>query len=367
MGAIPFSARSTEHHAGIHGLRGACVVAIFFYHVVNSGLLPPATSPLAAWLLWLSHGLRYGVEVFFLISGYVIVHSLRRHANVRLFMRDRVLRIFPLWLPLACALLAGAAAWSHLSGTPMRSRPDALTLIPSLLILEPVLPVHNIHPAQWSLCYELFFYVFAATFWVVRRHAIWLRILCLLPAVTFVALFPRSLFFVPGVLAALYEPWLRARGAWMRWGWVGLLVAWVAWLSTGVDNAALSRTLVDFAMQGDGLAALAAFLGASWFLAWVLLFRSGAHGRILASRSMQWLGTISFSFYLVHPIMMSPVKRLLLPALGLGTWPSIVVFAVVAFAISCLASFLTWKYLEVGLRRWLQSLGRLPAPIAQRR
>ncbi|PZP95777.1 MAG: hypothetical protein DI587_21745 [Variovorax paradoxus] len=361
------SSRRVEHHAGIHGLRGACVVAIFVYHVVNSGLLPPASTPASELWLWLAHGLRYGVEVFFMISGFVIVHSLRRHANVALFMRDRVLRIFPLWLPLACALLAGAAVWSHVSGTPMRTRPDALTLIPSLLILEPVLPVRNIHPAQWSLCYELFFYAFAAALWLVRGRANWVRMLCLLPALAFVVLFPRSLFFVPGVLAALYEPWLRDRGAWMRWGWLGLPVAWCAWLSTGAENAALSRTLIDFVLQGDGLATVAAFLGAAWFFAWILLFRAGAQGGILASSGMQWLGTISFSFYLVHPIMMSPVKRLLLPALGLGTWPSIAVFVIVSFVISCAASFLTWKYLEVGLRRWLQSLTRQPAPIVQRR
>jgi peptidoglycan/LPS O-acetylase OafA/YrhL len=359
--------KTREHHAGIHGLRGACVLAIFVYHVVNSGLLPPASSPLVAMWLWLCDGLRYGVEVFFMISGYVIVRSLQRHANVALFMRDRFLRIFPLWLPLAVAMLVAAWAASHVSGLPARALPNAWTLVPSLLILAPVLPVTNIHPAQWSLCYELFFYVFAAGLWQVRRRALALRLLCLVPALCFAVLFPRALFFVPGVLVALYEPWLRERSAWMRWAWAGLPLAWVAWLSTGTENAALSRTLIDFVAEGQGLLAVVAFLGGFAFFAWIVLFRAHPEGHVLGTRVMQWLGTISFSFYLVHPIVMGGVKRVLLPALHLGTWPAILVFSLVSFVGACVASYLTWKYLEVGLRRWLLARGRMAAPLAAHR
>jgi peptidoglycan/LPS O-acetylase OafA/YrhL len=363
----PSTQRAREHHAGIHGLRGACVLAIFAYHVVNSGLLPPASSPSVALWLWLCDGLRYGVEVFFMISGYVIVRSLQRHANVALFARDRVLRIFPLWLPLAVAMLAAALAASHMSGIPSRALPSAWTLVPSLLILAPVLPVTNIHPAQWSLCYELFFYVFAAAAWQVRHRALALRLLCLAPALCFVVLFPRALFFVPGVLVALYEPRLRERVALMRWAWIGLPLAWVAWLSTGTENAALSRTLIDFVAQGQGLLAVAAFLGGSSFFAWIVLFRAHPERHVLGTQGMQWLGTISFSFYLVHPIVMGGVKRVLLPVLHLSTWPAILVFVVVSLAGSCVASYLTWKYLEVGLRRWLLSHSRTATPLAVHR
>lgn len=355
------------HHAGIHGLRGACVLAIFVYHVVNSGLLPPAASQLTELLRWLADGLRYGVEVFFMISGYVIVQSLRRHDNVVSFLRDRVLRIFPLWLPLALAMLLGVLLWSQLSGSTVRTLPSALTLLPSLLILAPVLPVPGIHPAQWSLCYELFFYAFCAVLWRVRSGTVWLRLLCLVPACIFVLLFPRALFFIPGALVALYEPWLRARSTWFRLGWIGLPLAWVAWLSTGAEDASLSRTLVDFAREGHGWAVLAAFAGAALFFVWVVLFRARSTGMVLASRAMQWLGTISFSFYLVHPIVMGVVKRLMLATLHADVWTLVAVFSLVSFAIACVASALTWTYLEVGLRRWLLSWRGTPMALAWRR
>jgi hypothetical protein len=139
-------------HVGIQGLRGACVLAVFAYHVINSGLIPQVGSIWGQTLLWLAGGLRYGVEVFFMISGYVIVQSLRRHRNVATFIADRFLRIFPLWLPLASAMLS--AQWYVAIKTGAHS-PDALaslsTLAASLAIMAPVFPVPSIAPAQRSL------------------------------------------------------------------------------------------------------------------------------------------------------------------------------------------------------------------------
>ncbi len=348
--------QSSSQHLGIHGLRGACVLAIFLYHVVNSGLLPQAHTGFWAVLRWLCDGLRYGVEVFFMISGYVIVQSLRRHANVTMFFRDRVLRIFPLWIPLACAMLFSTAVWAHFSGAQLRALPSTLTLIPSLLILAPVLPVTTIHPAQWSLCYELFFYGFAAATWANRSEACWRWLCCLLPAAVFAILFPRALFFAPGVLLALCEPQLRARASWFRWAWIGLPAAWIAWLQTGAEDASLSRTLFDFLVQGHGASVLIAMAGATLFFGWLLLFRERGEGA-LGTRAMQWLGTISFSFYLVHPIVMGGVKRVLLPALQLQGWSAVMAFSLISFIVACFLSHLTWRFLEVGLRRWLLSLG----------
>lgn len=356
-----------DHHAGIHGLRGACVLAIFLYHVVNSGLLPPASTGFLENLRWLSDGLRYGVEVFFMISGYVIVHSLKRHQSVSLFLRDRVLRIFPLWIPLAIALMFGAWLAGQWTGSTIRHFPDPLLLIPSLLILAPVLHVPSLHPAQWSLCYELFFYGFSAVAWANRSRLLWCCVLSFIPACIFVIIFPRALFFIPGVLVALFEPQFRSSSAVFRWGWIGLPMAWVAWLSTGVENAGWSRTLIDLATQGFAPVTVLSFVGALFFFIWLVLFRASADRSILASPPMQWLGTISFSFYLVHPIVMGAVKQVILPVFQFERWTGIAFFVVVSLVVSCAASYFTWRLLEVGFRRWLASSIQTPAVLALRK
>jgi peptidoglycan/LPS O-acetylase OafA/YrhL len=342
-----------ERHRAVQGLRAACVLAILAFHVLNAGLIPAPRGDLAADAVWLAHGMRYGVEVFFMISGYVIVGSLRRHASIGAFLQDRALRIFPLWIPLALAMLAAGYVGALHGGHLPAALTSGATLLPSLAIMAPILPVPGIHPAQWSLNYELWFYALAALGWwlgagSVLRIAAWV-----LPAALMVTLFPRGLFFVPGVIVAVTEPWLRRHARWLRFAWVGLAIAWVAWLSTNVEAAALTRTLVDLAIEGHGPAVLLAFAGATAFFAWIVIVQRDASRGLLVHPAMQWLGMVSYSFYLVHPIVLAAVKHGLLPHLPIDGWLAAAVLAGVGLPLSCLSSWATWSLLEVRLRRWL--------------
>ncbi|WP_176256844.1 acyltransferase family protein [Derxia lacustris] len=342
----------------MHGFRGICVLAVFVFHVVNSGLPPEPGTAFGQWLFWLAHGMRYGVELFFMISGYVIVQSLRRHATVRAFLVDRVLRIFPLWLPLAVVMLFGQWLYAQYGGGPPAKALGSLpVLLGSLAIMAPVFPLVTIHPAQWSLSYELCFYLFASLAWVIggRKSSGWRLALCWLPALVFPVLYPRALFFAPGVIVALAEPWLVRHAQLFKWGWAGVFVAWYAWLLTDAEVAGPSLTLIDYAANGLGPAVLAAFVGAFFFFAWLVVHRRDS-GRFLKSRALQWLGTISFSFYLVHPLAMPVIKRGLLPLLHLQGWPAVLLFAVLAFPLACAASWVTWRWLEGALSRRLKGL-----------
>jgi len=341
----------TPRNTAIQGLRAACVLAVFAYHVIHAKLWDGAP-PLA-------DGLRYGVEVFFMISGYVIVLSLRRHASVGAFLRDRALRIFPLWLPLALAMLAaGYVGFLH-GGKLPPALAEPWTLPLSLLIAAPVLPVPGIHPAQWSLSYELCFYGIAALAWRLGASSAWRIAAWGLPALLFVGLFPRALFFVPGALVALAEPWLRLHAKALRWGVLGLLVAWPAWLATGVDAAGWDRSLLGFARDGDLPLVLVAFAGALAFFASIVVAPPGQGW--LERPALQWLGKVSYSFYLVHPIVLAGVKHGLLPALQLEGGPAALVLATVGLPLACLASWATWALLEVRLRRWLAHRSTAPA------
>lgn len=357
--ADPDARPGPQRHRAVQGLRAACVLAVFAFHVLNSGLVPPPQGQLADGVFWLSHGLRYGVEVFFMISGYVIVGSLRRHASVGAFLQDRVLRIFPLWIPLALAMLAAGGVLARHGGPLPAALSSGASLLPSLAIMAPILPVPAIHPAQWSLNYELWFYALAALAWALGTRTPWRIAAWVLPAALMVTLFPRALFFVPGVLVAVTEPWLRQHAHWLRHAWLGLPLAGVAWLSTDIEAAALSRTLVDVAIDGQAPAVLLAFAGATAFFAWVVVARANASRGLLVQPAMQWLGTISYSFYLVHPLVLAAIKHALLPHLPIAGWPAAVVLAVVGLPVAALASWATWSLFEVRLRRWL--VRELPA------
>ncbi|MDB5887982.1 MAG: acyltransferase, partial [Rhodocyclales bacterium] len=106
------SVKKSEFNPAVNGFRGFCALMVFVFHVFNAGIVPwPNGSPLADAFTYVVGSLRYGVELFFMISGYVIVGSLTRHANIAAFFRDRATRIFSLWVPLHIGICAAGTLW----------------------------------------------------------------------------------------------------------------------------------------------------------------------------------------------------------------------------------------------------------------
>lgn len=104
---------------------------------------------------YFTHYLDYGVILFFAISGFVIVRP-ALESSARVFLLQRFLRIFPPFWALAIIASVGKLA---LFGV-QRFDPSllkALTLLPFGTIPYPV-------GIEWSLVYEVFYYVVIALF-----------------------------------------------------------------------------------------------------------------------------------------------------------------------------------------------------------
>jgi peptidoglycan/LPS O-acetylase OafA/YrhL len=93
---------------------------------------------------------------------------------------------------------------------------------------------------------------------------------------------------------------------------------------------------------------------------------------LLASPPLRWLGTVSYSFYLWHPVVMATVKALMLkagaPAM-LGPWSQLV-FGVVSLPGALVVALFSQRWLERDLTRWLRRQGphedRGRAPVTAR-
>src|ERR1043165_6713290 len=89
-----------EFNPAVNGYRGLCALLVFVFHCGSAGVIAwPSGSLLADSGAWLWSACRYGVEMFFMISGFVILGSLLRHASVQASLQDRVVRIFSAWVP----------------------------------------------------------------------------------------------------------------------------------------------------------------------------------------------------------------------------------------------------------------------------
>lgn len=114
-----------------------------------------------------------GVELFFLISGYVIFHS-SRGRSARQFVVSRALRLLPAFWSAMLLTAVVTLRWGDASG--LRVSTDQvlvnLTMVPSLFGVEPVDGVY------WTLLREVQFYVMVLVFMMLgQRH----RLAVLLP------------------------------------------------------------------------------------------------------------------------------------------------------------------------------------------
>jgi peptidoglycan/LPS O-acetylase OafA/YrhL len=156
----PLLARA-EHHdrfAELDGLRGIAAIWVMLFHFTK-GLT----------LFWLSNNLTLAneitplsinirgtsaVELFFIISGYVIFMTLRRCRNLSDFFASRFARLFPAyWVAVAVSTIVGMLL-------PAANLPvNIMQAIGNLTMLQAYLGIPGVDPSYWSLAFELAFYV----------------------------------------------------------------------------------------------------------------------------------------------------------------------------------------------------------------
>lgn len=348
----------------VHGARGLFSSLVFLFHVSNSRLMTfSLTQSGVAYEAFRTT--EYGVELFFCISGLVIAGSLASRASVAAFLRDRAIRILPvLWTTFAVIVPLG---WlSHKTGSDFAPATLLWLLPANMLVLPGALPLPDIHGAAWSLSYEWVFYLACAlAWWLGRRHGPRAAGAVMAPvAAALVCVYPRGLFFLSGVLVL----WAGARLplALRRHpvAWIALfLAAWNAVQRASAENIT-HYTLYDWAGDSRLPLALLAFAAATIGFAG-LAGGHGVLGSLLRTRLLQWLGTISYSFYLWHPIVMSMAKQALVRtglAVAAGSGAQLLLF-LVALPPSLAVAVASQRLIERRLGHWLHA--RFGRPVSQ--
>lgn len=135
----------------LDGLRGLAALAVVLYHYLYRAreLYPEQLGAPSDWIQWGS----YGVQLFFLISGYVIFDSARTSDQSR-FLFNRAVRIYPAyWM---CALITLVVV--GLCGLAGRDSLTPLEQAINFTLLQGFVGVPYIDGAWWTLTVELAFY-----------------------------------------------------------------------------------------------------------------------------------------------------------------------------------------------------------------
>ncbi len=314
-----------------------------------------------------------GVDVFFVLSGFIMfVSTSGRDAGIGAFLTRRVARVVPVYWLVTLVLALLALAGLKPIGI-MELRPEYL--IESLLFL-PFSRGGYIEPLNsvgWTLNYEMFFYVVFAGLLLVPT----LGRRALAAAGLFLGLTLLGLLPVPGLYWAYYtKPILLEFAAGVGLGYAYLQlgslpanfpvrrVAGAAFLAAGVlilgGHAAAYALGVQPELSGF-VRPLIWGSAASLIVGAMLLLERG--GITLRSRWLLSQGNASYSFYLVHNLMLHATAKVVsvLPVSGL---PRAGLIFLIAFAASATLGELLFRRVEapmnVALRR---RFDRRPVPV----
>ena len=280
----------------------------------------------------------YGVNLFFMISGFVIFMTLHRIERPLDFIVSRFSRLFPVyWVAVALTFLL-----THALGLPGKTVGIG-TAAMNLFMIHGLFKVPHVDSVYWTLEIELLFYAWALLLYLLGRlDKVHLALAALLAL--------RLVYFLADTLAGVDLSWTISHL---------LILPFIAWFVCGImiyrltqfpedaprkDLGVLLAAIVLLGIvDGPAIALLAGSLSA---LLW-----AAAKGKlpILANPVLAWLGAISYTLYLLHEnigwgLIMQAQKA------GIGTNLSILIAIVL---VLILATVLT-RLIERPAMKWIR-------------
>jgi peptidoglycan/LPS O-acetylase OafA/YrhL len=304
-----------------------------------------------------------GVDLFFVISGFVMVYSSEplfgRGDAPRVFLLRRLVRIVPLYwavsgIILAYVLIAHRGLVDIYSvGSVIAS--FAFVPYPGPGPGELMQPVHGL---GWTLNYEMFFYVvFTAAVLLPRRAAVLAVTAVFLVFVVIGRAFtlpqplkfwsqPIILEFCLGmIIASAYRSGVRWPRA-VSWAVAIAAVAALAVSAHGVRWSAAFASLLEWGLPAAALVA-----------ACTLARDTTAPGAV--ARCFGFLGDVSYSLYLVHPLVVAGARRTVAHWIDFSSVPW--AYAPLIFLGSIAAAIVSYLAFERPITRALQRRTGKPA------
>lgn len=336
------NAQPIPHYlANIQVLRGIAAMAVVALHVSYP----------------IFFGLRagdFGVDLFFVISGFVMTHIVSTDPTH--FLRRRIVRIVPLYWLITLLLFVVVLV---LPEAFRNTEADVSHLIRSLLFIPyergdgqwvPILYL------GWTLNYEAYFYLLIGVALLFLQRRGWgkqatlaasmaIILVCLLPWGQSVEVFRGfyastvAIEFVYGVICyrvcQLSAP-LQSRS----WLWLGLLMLVVMvvandyWLTSDFQE----RRYLIFGLPSLVLVAIAVSME--------------QQNRVIRNPALRAIGDASYSIYLCHMMLIYGLQMLCQPLLG-DTVIRSLAFAIFLLVASAVFGVLLFRFVEYPMHQWL--------------
>jgi exopolysaccharide production protein ExoZ len=307
----------------LHLLRVIAALGVVYFHLTSTAGLN---------LRW-DVGSR-GVDVFFVISGFIITFIGTSKADE--FFRRRLIRVVPFYWAATLVVFAAATVAPRLFRS---TTPDVTHLLYSLFFI----PHENVAIGEmmptlllgWSLNFEMFFYVLFSLALLVSQR--WSPLICLGAIVTFVLAVhglgidnpildfygrPIVLEFCYGVVVFYAFQWFSDRKeAFAKYGAFKWFLAFV--MVGGLVALNVLEKLYRDQIPRYLIAGIPAF-----FIALSALLLERLYGFTTKNRTIYLLGESSYITYLVHPYIVFAAIRLFVKHAGTLSLPVVLVLIV---------------------------------------
>ncbi|MEO6850571.1 MAG: acyltransferase [Mucilaginibacter sp.] len=254
----------------IDALRGIAAIIVTFFHLTGNSGLSKQTASIG------KYGYT-GVEIFFVISGFILPYSLQKSGykfqNFSVFMLKRIARIYPAYI---VAIIIGIliTLFAHVPLLPFKS------IISHLVFLNVILGYNTISPVFWTLAIEFQFYIVIglSSKYFSSSNLGSVLLICIMILISLLISSPAYIFH------------------WFPFFGLGILIynskftgipAWMFWLCTA--------TIVIFVIAQYGLPEAIAGTFALLYICFVSMENKTKFNAVLL-----WLGVISYSLYLIH-------------------------------------------------------------------
>lgn len=348
-----------ERISYLDGHRGLAILLVLLYHAYSrwSEVVPYGDefkySPLFSngWL---------GVNLFFMISGFVILMSLERSSSFTEFIYRRWLRLFPAML--ICSLLVFFTA-DFFHERPAGS-PVLRDLLPGLTFIEPswwqqILASSQglLEGAFWSLFVEFKFYIVAslAFFWFGRKAQVAILFGLFIATKAAKLVYVYEPVYILYVINKLFHQLSFGYFGWFASGaafYMYVSTSEKKWLFSGIFMALVSSVLVRNNIYTSST--IVAVIISLFFAASVYFERVQM---MLGNRILLFLGFVSYPLYLLHENMMVSM----IVKLG-NHFPQSLQFALPLIPVLLISglAYIIAKYLEPPLKMLIRTaLARL--------
>ena len=328
----------------VDALRGIAALLVLWLHVSNG--LRSLTSQ-EHWLDTFASSIdvgRIGVVVFFLISGFVIPFSIRRAspAPVGAFVIRRIFRIYPAYW-LSVPLAAYAFYWSA------GARFSAGELLANLTLLQGIFGARHAEGLYWTLGVELAFYALCIALLLTRSLFDARRVALLAASLALSHVFAMFMLWLGRPIVSVPVAFWPLNLSVMLWGALYRLDT-----EGECDRlaASLLRALgVLFIVGlpiGASLAVHARVIYAIAYAMALVVFLAGTRFLRIETRATDWLGRISYSIYLFHPLVFQPIYLWLIGEPADSPWRAqhSMFYLAATVALTLIVASLVYTYVE---------------------